>query len=205
MDSKQPTVFVVDDDAGALQSLCWLIQQADLPVRGFASGQEFLDSYRREQPGCLVLDVRMPKICGLEVQERLRDSGIALPIIFVTAHADVATCKEAFKGGAFDFLEKPVDQNSLIEHVRKALARDEQQRRFGSPVEFAARLKELTPREKEVLELLVAGKTLKEIAAVGNVTVQTVWRHRLSVLEKMQAANDAELIRMAALWTFEKH
>jgi two-component system, LuxR family, response regulator FixJ len=147
----------------------------------------------------------MPKLCGLEVQRHLRDRGIALPIIFITAHADVATCKEAFKGGAFDFLEKPLDHAALIEHVRKALVRDEEQRCYGSSTEFAARLKDLTSREKEVLDLLIAGKTLKEIAAAGNVTVQTIWRHRLSILAKMRASNDAELIRMAARWIYEKH
>jgi two-component system, LuxR family, response regulator FixJ len=202
---NRPIVFVVDDDAGALKSLCWLMRQADLPVRGFSSGQEFLDFYGPEQPGCLVLDVRMPKLCGLEVQERLRDRGIALPIIFITGHADVDTCKEAFKGGAFDFLEKPVDHQALLEYVCKALVRDEQQRRFGSSVEFAARLKGLTPRERDVLDMLIAGKSLKEIAAASRVTVQTVWRHRLSILEKMGASNDAELIRMAAYWTYQRH
>ena len=146
----------------------------------------------------------MPKLCGLEIQDRLRERGIALPIIFITAHADVATCKEAFKGGAFDFFEKPLDHKVLLDHVRKALERDQWQRRFGSSADFAARLKDLTPREMEVLDLLIAGKTLKEIAAAHDVTVQTVWRHRLNLLNKMGASNDAELIRMAARWTYDK-
>ena len=103
--------------------MCWLIQQADLPVRAFPSGREFLDSYRRQDPGCLVLDVRMPEMGGLEVQERLAEDGIELPIIFITAHGDVPACAQAFKAGALDFLEKPLDGKLFLDHVRKALAR----------------------------------------------------------------------------------
>ena len=163
--TSAPTVYVVDDDPGALRSLCWLLQQADLPVRAFSSGREFLDSYRGgEDPGCLVLDVRMPEIGGLEVQERLAEDGIELPIIFITAHGDIPTCSQAFKAGALDFLEKPVDGKVFVDHVRKALARGAEQKRQGPAAEFAARMSQLTPQEKKVLDLLISGKTLKEIA-----------------------------------------
>ncbi len=195
--TNKPTVFVVDDDPGALRSLCWLIQQADLPVRAFRSGREFLESYRPQEPGCLVLDVRMPELDGLEVQRRLWERGIGLPIIFITAHGDVPTCAQAFKAGALEFLEKPLDHATLLDHVRRALARGEEQTLQG---EFAARISQLTPSEKEVLDLLISGKSLKEIANARNVTVQTIWKHRLSILQKMGVQSDLELVRVAAKW-----
>ncbi len=201
---NEPTVFVVDDDPGALQSLCWLIRQADLPVRGFRSGRDFLDAYRPQEAGCLVLDVRMPDMGGLEVQQRLGEEGFGLPVIFITAHGDVPTCAQAFKAGALDFLEKPVDDKVLLDHIRSALVRSATRERQVSAAEFAAHVSRLTPAEKEVFDLLISGKTLKEIARIRNVTVQTVWRHRLSILQEMEAENDAELFRMATQWLYER-
>jgi FixJ family two-component response regulator len=193
-----PTVYVVDDDPGALRSLCRLIGQANLPVCAFHSGREFLDSYHRQDLACLVLDVRMPEMSGLEVQERLKEDGIDVPVIFITAHNDIPTCVRALKAGAFDFLKKPLDGDVFMDRVGKALARRAEQLRQGSAAEFAARLARLTPREKEVLNMLVSGKTLKEIAAANNVTVQTVWKHRLAIHKKMRVENDVELARLAA-------
>ncbi len=198
--NDEPTVFVVDDDPGALRSLCWLLRQADVRVRSFSSGREFLAAYRPEQAGCLVLDVRMPGMDGLDVQRALWERGAELPIIFITAHGDVPTCARAFRGGALDFLEKPVDDELLLDHIHKAVARDAEQRRQGSAQEFAARLSQLTPREKDVLDKLISGKSLKEIAIVSNVTVQTIWRHRVSILEKMGVENSVELVRLASRW-----
>jgi two-component system response regulator TtrR len=197
--ANKPTVFVVDDDPGALRSLCWLIQQADLPVRAFGSGREFLEWYRPQEAegGCLVLDVRMPEVGGLEVQQRLADDGIELPIIFISAHGDVPTCAQAFKAGAIEFLEKPLDGRLFLDHVRKALTRGAQQKRQGPAAEFAARMTRLTPREKNVLDMLISGKSLKEIAAVNNVTVQTIWKHRVAIYKKMGVENDVELVRLA--------
>ncbi len=191
-----PTVYVVDDDPGALRSLCWLIQQADLPVRAFHSGREFLESYHRAEPGCLVLDVRMPEMSGLEVQQRLTEDGIDLPILFITAHGDVPTCAQALKAGALDFLEKPLDGEVFLDHVRKALARGVEQKRPGPTADLAARIARLTPSEKGVLDLLIAGKSLKTIAALSDVTVQTIWKHRLSIHKKMGVDNDVELVRL---------
>jgi two-component system, LuxR family, response regulator FixJ len=193
--ATKPTVFVVDDDPGALRSLCWLLRQAEMPVLAFGSGREFLESYQPQDAGCLVLDLRMPEMNGLEVQECLRERGIELPIIFITADGDVPTCGQAFKGGAFDFLEKPVNDMVLLDHIRKALTRDVERRRQGA--EFAARMNQLTPREKVVLDMLISGKNLKQIAIASNVTVQTIWRHRLSALHKMGVENDRELVRYA--------
>ncbi len=202
--SDEPTIFVVDDDPGALRSLCWLLRQADVRVRPFSSGREFLDAYRPEQAGCLVLDVRMPGMDGLDVQQALWERGAGLPIIFLTAHGDVPTCARAFRGGALDFLEKPVDDDLLLEHIHKAVARDADQRRQGSAQEFAARLSQLTPREKDVLDGLISGKSLKEIAIASNVTVQTIWRHRVSILEKMGVENSVELVRLASRWEHQR-
>ena len=202
--SEEPTVFVVDDDPGARQSLCWLLRQTDVRVQSFSSGREFLDAYHPKQAGCLVLDVRMPEMDGLSVQQALWERGIGLPIIFITAHGDVTTCARAFRGGAFDFLEKPVDDNVLLDHICKAVARDVELRSQGSAQEFAARMSQLTLREKEVLNSLISGKTLKEIAIAGSVTVQTVWRHRVSILEKMGVENSVELARFASRWAHER-
>ena len=202
--TSTPTVYVVDDDPGALRSLCWLIEQADLPVRAFHSGREFLDSYRGQDPGCLVLDLRMPEMGGLEIQERLTGDGIELPIIFITAYGDVSTCAQALKAGAFDFLEKPLDGKVFLDHVHKALTRGAAQERQGPAAEFAARTTRLTPREKDVLNMLVSGRTLKEIAAVSNVTVQTIWKHRLAIYKKMGVESDVELVRLATEWAKER-
>ena len=200
--TTEPTVYVVDDDAGALRSLCWLIQQAGLPVRPFRSGREFLDAYRGDEPGCLVLDVRMPDLGGLDVQQRLLESGMALPIIFITAHGNVPTCARALKAGAVDFLEKPVNGRVLLDHVRAAFAHQrELAERRRAEAEVAARFDRLTPREKKVLDLLLSGKTLKEIAALNNVTVQTVWKQREAIFRKLQVESEMELVRLAGQWT----
>jgi len=118
------TVFVVDDDPGALESLRWMLEQADFRVKAFSSAQKFLDSCRAEERGCLVLDVRMPEMGGLELQQTLRDRKIRLPIIFMTAYGDVPTCARAFRAGAVDFLEKPVNDKVLLEHIEKLIAED---------------------------------------------------------------------------------
>jgi FixJ family two-component response regulator len=198
---EKATVFVVDDDPGALSSLCWLLRQADFPVRPFASAREFLDTCRPEEPGCLLLDVCMPEMDGLQLQQCLGERGIGLPVIFITAHGDVANCARAFRAGAFDFLEKPVDDEVLLDEIQKAIARDTQQRQRqqGPASQFELRASRLTPREKVVMAMLVAGKSLKEIAIAGDVSVQTIWRHRVSILQKMEVQNDVELVRLVTL------
>lgn len=196
--STKATVAIVDDDPGALCSLAWMIQQAKLRVRSFGSGQEFLNCNDLSEIGCVVLDVRMPGLTGLEVQKRLLERGTDLPIIFITAFGDVSACAEAFKTGAFDFLEKPVNYKVLLEHIRNALAFSAERGVRVSPALFIARLATLTHREKEVLDLLVTGKTLKEIAAAKNVTTPTIWRHQSSLLKKMGVENDLQLVSLAA-------
>jgi two-component system, LuxR family, response regulator FixJ len=197
--TDEPLVYVVDDDPGALRSLCWLLEQADLPARAFASGQEFLDQYQGQQPGCLVLDVRMPEVGGLEVQQRLLASGRVLPIIFITAHGDVPSCVQALKAGAADFLEKPLDGKVFLERVHTALAQAQAEvRRQREAAEVAQRMERLTRREKDVLGMLICGKSLKEIAAAHDVSVQTIWKQRSAIFHKMRVENEIELARLAA-------
>ena len=126
--TENSTVFVVDDDPGARESLRWMLEQADYHVKAFPSSREFLDSYRPEETGCLVLDVRMPEMDGLALQKDLRERKIRLPIIFMTAYGDVPTCARAFRGGAIDFLEKPVNDKVLLEHIERLIAQEEQRR-----------------------------------------------------------------------------
>jgi two-component system response regulator TtrR len=203
--SDKPSVLVVDDDPGSLRSLCWLIQQADLPVRSFSSGREFLEAYRSGDGGCLVLDVRMPDMSGLEVQNRLAENGIELPIIFITAHGDVPTCAAALKAGAIDFLEKPLDGKTFLERVRAALARWTEKKKPEPTARCADLMNQLTPSEKDVLVMLVAGKTLKEIAALNRVSVQTIWKHRRAVHKKMGVESDVELVRRIDELENERH
>jgi len=151
-----------------------------------------------------VLDVCMPEMDGVELQRCLIERNIVLPVIFLTAHGDVATCAQAFREGAFDFLEKPVDDEILLAEIQKAVARDRQQRQQGSASMFASRLGSLTPREMDVMKMLVAGKSLKVIAVASHVSVQTAWRHRVSILRKMGVENDVELARLAMLWTHRR-
>jgi two-component system response regulator FixJ len=197
---KTPMVYVVDDDPGALRSLCWLIRQAKLQVRAFRSGREFLESYSPDGPACLLLDFQMPEMSGLEIQQRLAENNIELAIIFITAHGDIPACAQAFRLGAIDFLEKPVDGKALLNRIREALARaGERQERERLVAELGTRLSQLTPREKEVLDLLVSGKSLKEIAALSDVRIETVWKHRVSIYGKMKVENDVELVRLITL------
>ena len=200
--SETSTVYVVDDDPGALESLRWMLEQSDFRVKAFHSCREFLDSYRPEETGCLVLDVRMPEMDGLELQQVLRERRIRLPIIFITAYGDVPTCARAFRGGATDFLEKPVNDQVLLEHIEK-LIEDQQRRGNGGETCFGDRVGRLTPTESEVLEALIQGKSIKEIAAARKVSVQTVWRHQVNIFEKIGVESHVELVRIATQWQIQ--
>jgi RNA polymerase sigma factor (sigma-70 family) len=195
---QAPTVFIVDDDRNILNAMQFLLKSAHLPCAVFASGEAFLESFDPERPGCLVLDIRMPGVSGLELQERLRVAGSTLPIIFVTGHADVPMAVEAMQKGAFDFVQKPFREKDLLERIRAALtsnrrARDERARR----AEVQARLRTLTTREREVMELVVTGKPNKVIAHELGVSQRTVEIHRARVMDKMQARSLADLVRMS--------
>jgi two-component system, LuxR family, response regulator FixJ len=195
--NPEPTVFIVDDDAGALDSFCYLLNSADLHAEGFASAEEFLNAYEPERPGCLVLDLRMPRVDGLQLLDELIERRCDLPVIVLTAHGDVAVCARMFKSGVFDFLEKPADGNLLLERIRAALDLNLETRRNKSfEPEIAGRLDRLTLREREVLDLLIHGYSVKELARHLQIDHRTAAKHRARVQEKMDVHNDAELVRL---------
>ena len=194
---RESTVYVVDDDPGILKSMRWLIESARLPVKTFDSGATFLECYDSDDPGCLILDMQMPGMKGLEVQRRLAELCARLPIIVMTAHADVPVCIESFKSGVFDFIEKPADDGLLLARIRQALALDQENRRLdGARHALAARLSELSPRERQVMHLVADGRNLKQIALGLDISIQTAAKHRARMLEKIGADNDVKLARM---------
>lgn len=194
---RPPTVFVVDDDAAALKSLRWLLESVHLHVEAFGSAQELLADYDPDAPGCLILDIRMPEMGGLELQEELLRRGCRHPIIFVTGHGDVPTCSTAYRRGAFDFVEKPVNDQAMVDLVNRAVAADAARRsQQAHHHDISAQRALLTPREQEVMDLLVAGKSVKQIAIELGVGFPTAARHRSRVLEKMGVENDVELVRL---------
>ena len=198
MKEQDPIVFVIDDDRMIRDGLQSLIRSVGLRVETFASAQDFLGTKRPDTPACLVLDVRMPGLSGLDLQMKLRDDGIPIPIIFITGHGDIPMSVRAMKEGAHEFLTKPVRGQDLLDAVQKALVSDRelrQERREAN--EIHARFESLTPREKEVLELVVAGLLNKQIADQLGMSELTVKTHRAHVMEKTQAESLAHLVRMS--------
>ena len=194
--TAEATVFVVDDNVGVRKSLRALLESAGFAVETYASGEEFLAAYDPERPGCLVLDVRLRHGSGLDVQDELRRRKTALPIIVLTGHGDVSSSVRALKAGAVDFLQKPAPPKVLLERIRAALDSDRQARAVTTERTVVMnRLAHLTPREREVMELLVAAKTSKEIAVAMNVSVRTVEGHRRMVFSKMNVSSAAQLVR----------
>ena len=190
-------VFLVDDDEAVLDSLQLLLSSVGLVAEGFASGQAFLQAYDAQRSGCLVLDVRMPGLSGLDVAERLREQEATLPIIFITGHGDVPMAVEAMRLGAIDFIQKPFRDQDLLDRIYEAFERDEVNRkRSGEQHIIHQRLATLTPRECQVLDLLVAGKANKVIALELGVSQRTVEIHRSHVMTKMVADSLAALIKM---------
>jgi len=193
-------VFVVDDDEAARQSLGWLMESVGLKVASFHSAQAFLDAFDPEMPGCLVLDVRMPGMGGLELQEKLAAGLVSLPVIIVTGHGDVPMAVRAMKAGAVDFLEKPFNDQALLDRIQQALEADTRRRSEARPrAAVLARIATLTPREREVMQLVVAGKPNKAIATALGISKKTVEAHRAKMMEKMQAGSISELVRDALL------
>jgi len=192
------TVFVVDDDAAMRDSLKWLIESVGLRVQTYSSANQFIRDYYPGRSGCLLLDVRMPGMSGLELQEHFLKHGIHIPIIIITGHGDVPMAVRAMKAGAVDFIEKPFNDEMLLDSIRAALDLDERWRADQTQrAEVAARLGHLTPRELEVMEMVCDGKANKEIASELGVSSKTVEAHRAKVMEKMEADSLAELVRMA--------
>jgi FixJ family two-component response regulator len=195
----EPTVFVVDDDQQMRDSLIALLEVLEFSVHAFGSPGSFHRFYRADMPGCLLLDIRMPRQSGLELYEQLLKEGKRLPVIFITAHADVSTAVAAMKTGAIEFLEKPFDRETLVERLRKALALDadwrERDARFA---EMAERVARLTDRQRETLELIRAGDTNKAIAAKLSLTERAVEMRRSSIMRKLQVRSVAELIDLTS-------
>ena len=193
-----PTVFVIDDDAAVRKAVSRLLRSAGIAVAGFASPGEFLAQYDPDMPGCLVLDLAMPDINGLQLQTTLAKKGCTLPIIFLTGHGDVSKSVQAMKHGAFDFFSKPVKEKDLLPAVRAAIERNAVARQEQARLsEICARLDTLTPREREVLEHVVAGKLNKQIASDLGITEATVKMHRARVMTKMKVQGVADLVRLA--------
>lgn len=199
MSARNPTVFVVDDEPPVRQAVARLLRSAGIDACVFGSPQEFLLGYDSAAPGCLVLDVAMPGLNGLELQRALAERGSELPIIFLTGRADIPMSVQAMKGGASDFLTKPVHDQDLLAAIRRALQRDAERRQAGAEVDkIRARVATLTPREREVLAHVVSGQLNKEIAGDLGTVEQTIKVHRARVMEKMGVRSVAELVRLAA-------
>ncbi len=198
MINPHPTVFVVDDDASVRNALKSLIRSVGLDVELFGSAQEFLQRPRSEAPRCLVLDVRLPDISGLDFQRQLADANIHIPIIFVTGHGDIPMSVRAMKAGAVEFLAKPFRDEDLLDAIQIALKRDHARLERESEIaRLRERFESLTPREREILPLVVSGRPNKKIAAALGTSEITIKVHRASVMRKMEAESFAELVRMA--------
>jgi len=197
MQQQPATVFVVDDDEGVRNSLRFLLKSVGLASRTLSSASEFLDTYKPSQPGCLVLDVRMPGMSGLELQQQLNLRGATIPVIFITGHGDVPMAVEAMQHGAFDFLQKPFRDQDLIDRIQRALERDARSRTvLAQHARIRERIESLTAREREVLTLMTKGKPNKVMAAELGVSQRTIEIHRARVMEKTAAASLAQLVRM---------
>ncbi len=196
----EPTVFVVDDDQAVRESLRWLVESVGLAVRTYGSAHAFLGEYDPQQPGCLVLDVRMPGASGIELQEELRDKGSDIPIIFITGHADVATAVRAMKTGAVDFIEKPFSDQLLLDHIHRSIEQDRGRRaERARALEIIGRRAKLTPRQRRVMDLVADGSSNRIIAQDLGISLKTVEAHRAKVMEKMKARSVAELVKLAAV------
>ncbi len=192
------TIYIVDDDEGVRNSLRFLLKSVGHVCQTLASATEFLETYQPKQPGCLLLDVRMPGMSGLELQQQLNLRGAIIPVIFITGHGDVPMAVEAMQHGASDFLQKPFRDQDLLDRIQRALERDARNRAALTEHErIRASFDSLTPREREVLALMTRGKSNKVMAAELGVSQRTVEIHRARVMDKTGASSLAQLVRMA--------
>jgi FixJ family two-component response regulator len=193
-----PTVFIIDDDLSMRRAVQDLVESVGLLAESFATGGEFLRRGRTTSPSCLVLDVRLPQMSGLDFQSRLAETGMQIPIIFITAHGDVPMSVKALKGGAVEFLTKPFRDQDLLDAIQQALQRDRAAReKHAEILNVHERYKTLTPREREVMALVVSGLLNKQIASEIGASEATVKIHRSNLTAKMQAGSLIELVRMA--------
>ena len=194
---SQPAVYIVDDDDGMRRALTLLMGTVGYHAVPFARPREFLEKYDPAQPGCLVLDVRMPEMSGLEVQQHLNRAGSILPVILITGHGDIPMAVQAMKDGAFDFLQKPFRDQELIDRINAALKQDAENRAaLEKHADLKRRFELLTPREREVMAFVVDGKANKVIAIDLGLSERTVEIHRANVMEKMGARSVAHLVKM---------
>ena len=197
METK-PTVFLVDDDQAVRNALELLLETTQHRTESFASAEDFLEACNPDQPGCLVLDIRMPGISGMHLQEMLIDRAITLPVIFLTGHGNVPMSAQAFRHGAIDFMEKPFDEGRLLERIEEAIRLDRDNRAAHlRQAQASARLAPLTPREAEIMWLIVSGKSNKQIARELKLSNRTVETHRGRIMEKTAARSLVELITLA--------
>lgn len=197
--SNEATIFVVDDDPAVCRALVSAGQLLGHPVRAFGNAQEFLDAYDPSQPGCLVLDIRMPGLSGLELQQKLRDEGISLPVVMISGHADVRIAVEVMSRGAVTLLEKPFRLDDLVGQIRRALEIDATQRAAREErTAVTGRLERLTPKDREVLDRLVAGKTNKQIAQELHLSLRAVEDRRARLMKKLEVRSLAELVLLAS-------
>jgi FixJ family two-component response regulator len=193
----EPVVYVVDDEPAIRDSLALLLRSVGLASRAFPSAPAFLDGFDPAAPGCLVADVRMPGMSGLELQAELARRGSTLPVIIITAHGDVATTRSALKGGAVDFIEKPIDDEALVAAIAAALDRDARERgRARAAAGTAERLARLTAREREVLALVAEGRHNREIAVALGISPRTVEVYKARMMEKLQVRRVPDLVRL---------
>jgi len=193
---ENATVFVVDDDPAMRESLCWLIESIGLKARAYESAAAFLDTFDSAAPGCLVVDVRMPGMSGLELHAALAEKSSTLPVLIITGHGDVPMAVRAMRDGAFDFLEKPFNDQALLERIQQALAQDQKRREVQQrQAAYQARLQSLSPRERQVLDLVVQARLNKQIAATLDLGAKTIESHRANVMRKMGVTTVVELVR----------
>ena len=194
---RRDTVFVVDDDEDIRNSLKRLLEQVDLKVEEFSKASDFLEAYDPASPGCLLLDIRMPGMSGTELQKRMLEREIPLPIIFITGHADVAIAVDCMKRGAFEFIEKPVRAQRLLDTIQRALSLDRDCRAIRVEIAEAKKcFSRLTPRERQVVELAVRGITNRDIAREFEVSSQAIDTHRSKAMQKLGVTNVADLVRL---------
>lgn len=195
--NRNATIFVVDDDPDVRRAVSLLVRSVDLEARLYSSAQEFLTSYDGQTPGCLVLDLRMPGMTGLQLQQRLMEEEIRLPVIFISAYGEIAAASAAMRAGAVDFLPKPFSPQTLLERIHEAVALDAKQRQaIARQREVNQRIETLTSREHEVMQLLAAGDSTKVIARRLGISQKTVDNHRAKVLEKLDVENATQLARL---------